>query len=304
MTKHSSIVLILLLKMLDFQLSAQNNAPFPLYEGKIPNSIPSENREKTAINEWKIPFTTETSEPTLQAFFPEKPNGQAIVICPGGAYVGAAGLHEGTEVAEYLTKKGITAFVLKYRIPDDRYCYDKRLAPLQDAQQALRTVRKNAIKWNINTRKVGIMGFSAGGHLAATASTQFEQLADFTLQDTTSIRPDFSVLIYAVISFQDSLTHAYSRERLLGLEVDKAHKDLYSNELQVNKRTPPCFLVHAQDDDAVLVDNSIEYYQACTKHKVKAEMHLFPNGGHGFGMVNPTTKVSWMELLLAFLDKI
>jgi acetyl esterase/lipase len=295
------LLLLLTIFMVKCTLSAQNGQEMPLYEGKIPNSIVAENLEQTSINEWKISFTTETSIPTLTPFFPEQPNGQAIVICPGGAYIGTARLHEGTDVAQILAKKGITAFVLKYRIPDDRYCVDKRLAPLQDAQQALRMVRKNAKKWGINPNKVGIMGFSAGGHLAATASTQFANLADMTLQDTTNVRPDFSILIYPVISFQDSLTHTFSRERLLGATIDEAHKDLYSNELQVTKSTPPCFLVHAQDDDAVLVDNSLVYYQACIKQGVKSEMHLFPTGGHGFGMMIPKTNLNWMDLLFSFL---
>jgi acetyl esterase/lipase len=298
------ISLFLILSMLKFTIVSQNGVEMPLYDGLIPNSKPAENLEKTSVNEWKIPFTTETSIPTLTPFFPENPNGQAVVICPGGAYIGTAGLHEGTEVAQELVKKGITAFVLKYRIPDDRYCLDKRLAPLQDAQQALRVVRKNAKKWNIDTQMVGIMGFSAGGHLAATTSTQFLQSADMTLQDTTNIRPDFSILIYPVISFQDSLTHTFSRERLLGLEIDDAHKILYSNELQVTKRTPPCFLVHSQDDDAVKVENSIRYYEACIGQKIKAEMHLFPTGGHGYGMIIPNSEVRWMDLLFSFLKQI
>jgi acetyl esterase/lipase len=298
------ILLFCTISMFKITIFTQNGIEMPLYESVIPNSKPAENLEKTSINEWKIPFTTETSIPTITPFFPEKPNGQAVVICPGGAYIGTAGLHEGTEVAQEFAQKGITAFVLKYRIPDDRYCLDKRLAPLQDAQQALRVVRKNAKKWRIDPKNVGIMGFSAGGHLAATASTQFQHLADMTLQDTTNIRPDFSILIYPVISFQDSLTHTFSRERLLGLEIDEVHKVLYSNELQVTQRTPPCFLVHSQDDDAVKVENSIRYYEACIKQKIKSEMHLFPTGGHGYGMIIPNSEARWMEFLFAFLKGI
>jgi acetyl esterase/lipase len=298
------ISLLFSIFMYQFAIIAQNGKELPLYERPIPNSKPAENLEKTTINEWKIPFTTETSIPTLTPFFSKKPNGQAVIICPGGAYVGTAGLHEGTDVAREFAKKGITAFVLKYRIPDDRYCIDKSLVPLQDAQQALRMVRKNAKNWKINPNKVGIMGFSAGGHLAATTSTQFHNLAEKTLQDTTNIRPDFSILIYPVISFQDSLTHAFSRERLLGLDINQTEKDLYSNELQITKNTPPCFLVHSQDDDAVKVENSIRYYEACVKQKIKAEMHLFPSGGHGYGMNIPNSETKWMDFLFTFLKQL
>ena len=270
--------------------------------GQIPNSKTAENQEKTEVNQWGFEFTTATSIPTLTYYPATKPNGRAVIVFPGGGYVGTAGDHEGRQVAKALNKKGITAFVLKYRIPNTRTCIDPSLAPLQDAQQAIRTVRKNAAKWKIDPHKIGIMGFSAGGHLASTAATHFHFKADATNSDTTSARPDFVILIYPVISFSDSLTHAGSRTNLIGENADQTRKDFYSNEKQVKSDCPPALLVHAQDDDVVPVGNAMAYYDACTTMKVPAEMHLYPKGGHGFGMKNPTTKDLWMDRLFNWME--
>ncbi len=289
---------------LTFSCSAFSQTPLeiPLYgDQPIPNSKPAENLEKTEINEWGVSFTTETSEPTLRIFLPETPNGSAVVICPGGAYIGTAGSHEGDEVAMALSGFGIAAFVLKYRLPDDRYCLDKSLAPLQDAQQAMRLVRNRAAEWKISPEKIGIMGFSAGGHLAAATATHFDFRADASSKDFTSTRPDFVALIYPVISFSDSLTHIFSRQRLLGEHPSEEQIRFFSNELQVTAQSPPAFLIHMQDDDAVPVENAIAYYQACLRNKVKAEMHLYPEGGHGFGLYSEDAYfqsfVFWLETL-------
>jgi acetyl esterase/lipase len=283
-------------------LAAQTPEAMNLYPGAIPNSKPGENREKTVINDWKVSFTTETSIPTITRYVPAEPNGTAVVIFPGGSYIGTAGEHEGSKVAEALNEFGITAFVLKYRVPDDRTCIDKTVAPLQDAQQAIRLVRSHAGEWKLNPHRIGIMGFSAGGHLAATAATHFQKQADPGCSDTTSVRPDFVALIYAVVSLTDSLGHAGSRENLLGKHPDPAQVRLYSNELQVTKACPPAFLVHAGNDDGVPVGNSIAYYQACLKHHVPAEMHLYAGGGHGFGLHNPTVKDEWLERFVVWLQ--
>jgi acetyl esterase/lipase len=282
-------------------LFGQPPVEMPLYAGAIPNSKPAENLEKTEVNQWGVSFTTATSVPTLTRYAPKNPNGTAIIICPGGGYYGTAGDHEGKQVAEALGAAGVTAFVLKYRVPDDRYCVDKCFAPLQDAQQAIRTVRKNAKNWHLAPDRIGILGFSAGGHLAATAATHFSTLADANEHDTTSVRPDFVALIYAVVSLSDSLGHLGSGQALLGEAPDAGRIFLFSNELQVTPDAPPAFLVHATDDNAVPVGNSIAYYQACLHHGVPAEMHLYAGGGHGFGLRNPTTKDLWMERLLNWL---
>lgn len=277
---------------------------FPLYTGPIPNSKPSENLEKTAINQWGTVFTTETSIPTLTCYTPNYPNGQAVIICPGGGYSGTAVDKEGKFVALSFANQGITAFVLKYRMPLERTCVDPSLAPLQDAQQAIRIVRKGAAHWGIDPNKIGIMGFSAGGHLASTAATHFNFKADASNSDTTSVRPDFAILIYPVISFSDSLAHGGSRKNLIGAAPSAQQIDFFSNEKQVTKDCPPAFLVHAQDDGAVPVGNSVAYFMACTRVGVLAEMHLYPKGGHGFGMHNPTTSDEWMERLYNFLKAV
>jgi acetyl esterase/lipase len=282
-------------------LFAQKPTVIPLYTGAIPNSKPAENLEKTTTRPGGIAFTTDISVPTIKIFLPKIPNGQAIVICPGGGYWGTADDHEGDQVAQQLNALGVTAFVLKYRMPDERFCVDKTVAPLQDAQAAIRLVRKNAAKYKINPHKIGIMGFSAGGHLAATAATHFSFAANPEDQDTTSARPDFAVLGYPVISFQDGVAHVGSRERLIGKNDAPAQRQFFSNELQVTPQTPPSFLVHAGDDNVVPVNNSILFYQALVKNGVDAEMHLYPHGGHGFGLNNSTIKDKWMERLANWL---
>jgi acetyl esterase/lipase len=181
---------------------------------------------------------------------------------------------------------------------------DKTIGPLQDAQQAIRTVRKQAAAWGLNPNKIGIMGFSAGGHLASTAATHFNFFADQSLNDTTSVRPDFAILIYPVISFNDSIAHMGSKNNLVGKNPSSELVKLFSNELQVTKNTPPVFLVHAEDDGTVPVENSIRFYQACIKNKVPAEMHLYPKGGHGFGMHNKTTNDQWFERLMNWINTI
>jgi acetyl esterase/lipase len=216
-----------------------------------------------------------------------------VVICPGGGYSINAMGHEGVDIAKRFNEMGIAAFVVKYRIPDDAVMDNKTIAPLQDAQQAMKTVRDNASKWNINPAKIGIMGFSAGGHLASTEGTHYNKSL-IENSSNTNLRPDFMLLIYPVISFKDSICHMGSRENLIGKKPTEAMIKLYSNEEQVTSETPPTFLVHASDDNVVNSENSIVFYQALQKHQVHAEMHLYQGGGHGFGMKNPTTKELWM----------
>ena len=198
----------------------------------------------------------------------------------------------------------ITAFVLKYRLPDNNTMIDKSTGPLQDAQQAISTVRKDAKKWGVQKNKIGIMGFSAGGHLAATVSTHFNYKSNPENSDTVSLRPDFSILIYPVISFDSSITHQGSCNNLLGANPTAEKKVFFSNEKQINTKTPPAFLVHAGNDEAVPVANSIRYYEECIKNKVPAEMHLYPKGGHGFSMKNPTTNDKWMDRLKNWIDRL
>jgi len=287
----------ILLNLICVMSSAQTATEIPLYPGPIPNSKPTAAKERVDKRPNGTRFIFGTVEPTLTVYVPQKPNGQGVVICPGGGYSGTAIDHEGFDVAKAFNAIGVAAFVLKYRMPMDTSCIDKSLAPLQDAQQAIRLVRKNAVKWKVNPRKVGIMGFSAGGHLASTAATHFYENADLTEKDTTSVRPDFAILIYPVISLSYELAHGGSRNNLLGVKHTTEQQFKFSNELQVTALTPPSFLVHSADDGTVKVDNSIAFYQALNKFKIPVEMHLYPKGGHGYGMNNPTTTDKWFDRL-------
>ena len=282
---------------------AQSVTEFPLYTGAIPGAKQSSVKEQVVFANGTVRISNVIA-PTLTKFTPAKPNGTSVIICPGGGYVRLAIDHEGVEVAKTFNEYGITAFVLKYRLPNDSIMVDKTLGPLQDAQQAIRIIREKSTSWGLNPNKIGIMGFSAGGHLASTASTHFNFLADATLKDTTSVRPDFSILIYPVISMNDSITHMGSKISLIGKNPSTELAKLFSNELQVTKDTPPTFLVQAGDDGTVPIENSIRYYEACIKNKVPVEMHLYPKGGHGFGMHNKTTSDQWFDRLMNWLESL
>ena len=262
-----------------FPLAINAQEILDLYQ-VIPNSKKSDVKE--AFNE-RSGFFSGVTKPTLEMYLPDKDKatGAAVVICPGGSYKILAYQSEGIRTAKEFMRNGIAAFVLKYRLPDDAIMTDKKIGPLQDAQQAIKIVRENASKWGIDTGRVGIMGFSAGGHLASTEATHYKK-AVIENSNNTSLRPDFLILIYPVISMQDSLTHLDSRTNLLGKNPSKLLIDEFSNELQVNENTPPTYLTHAGDDKAVDVDNSIGFYEMLRHHSVPAELHLYPKGGHGF----------------------
>ena len=277
---------------------------FPLYGDHIPNSKPSPDEEKSEVGKDTTRITLSlVSRPTLTAFLPpkDKANGTAVVICPGGGYVHLAIGHEGYEIARLLNEWGIAAFVLKYRLPSDQIMIDKKIGPLQDAQRAIQMVRENAAAWGVDPARVGIMGFSAGGHLASTAGTHFTKLV-IDNQAGISVRPDFMILLYPVITFADSISHHGSRDNLIGPSLTPENIKEYSNEWQVTALTPPTFLVHAEDDHAVPVVNSLHFYEALQSNKVPSELHIYPKGGHGFGLHNPTTKDQWSDRLKNWLD--
>jgi acetyl esterase/lipase len=292
------IVLICMQALLYESLPAQ--LIIPLYD-KIPNSKPTADTETRQTTDGILRIK-DVSIPSITVYKPSVASSKrtAVIICPGGGYGILAASHEGSDVAQVFNSWGITAFVLKYRLPDDSIMLNKEIGPLQDAQRAIQLVRQNAEQWNIDPAKIGIMGFSAGGHLAATASTHFNK-AVIDSPSTISLRPDFSLLIYPVISFTDSLTHMGSRNNLIGKNPSPDKIKEYSNELQVNAQTPPAFLVHANDDKAVKAANSIQYYEALRHHKVTAELRIYGQGGHGFGMNNKTTTDSWMERLKSWM---
>jgi Esterase/lipase len=275
-----------------------------VWPGKIPGAIdnPSYKEEFVKV-EGQAPRVSHVVNPDITVFLPakDKANGTAVVICPGGGYTRLAIDHEGYQVAEWLNKQGVAGIVLKYRLPSDDIMKDKTIGPLQDAQEAIRIVRRNASAWNIDPRKVGIMGFSAGGHLASTLSTHYNDRV-YIVSDTVSARPDFSVLIYPVISMKPEITHGGSRQNLLGKNPEAALEDHFSNELQVNKNTPPAFLVHATDDGTVPVQNSINYLLALKANGVSGELHIYEKGGHGFGLGRSKgTEITWPEAFKTWL---
>ena len=286
-----------------YLLAQQSQQSFPLYSGTVPDSKPS------AVQETSITLAnggvriSNVVQPNLTAFLPAAgtANGTAVIICPGGGYARLSIDSEGYDVAKRLNEMGVTAFVLKYRLPNDLSQPDKSIVPLLDAQQALRLVRQQAAKYSVNPDRIGLMGFSAGGHLTAWAGTQFAQPVGDN-PGPVSVRLAFLVLMYPVISFSDTLKHTGSRDNLLGLNPTAEKMRQYSNELHVTAQTPPTFLVHAEDDKSVPVNNSIVFYQACLRHGVPVEMHLYPKGGHGFGLNNKTTKDLWTDRFRNWLD--
>ena len=282
----NKFALALTLSISSLILNAQQYR-LPLWpQGKVPNF------QKTAeVEKWDSTDIVRVSlvqDPDILVFLPAKKNstGQAVVICPGGGYGILAYDWEGTDVAKWLNSKGVAAIVLKYRLPNSKSNIVPHKTPLLDAQRAIRMVRAYGTRWNIKKDKVGIMGFSAGGHLASTAATHFNN-GNVNAQDSIekiSSRPDFAMLIYPVIKMSVPSVHSGSRNSLLGANPSEELINYYSNDLQVTKETPPTFLVHATDDTGVPVENSLAFYLALKTHQVPAEMHLYPYGGHGFGL--------------------
>lgn len=243
------------------------------------------------------------TQPTLTVFTPKnKTSDASVIICPGGGYHILAFDHEGYATAEWFAEHGVTAFVLKNRLPQEELFENSTIRPLQDAQQALRLVRADAAKYNIDPEKIGIMGFSAGGHLAATASTHFDTQVGEITNTSVSVRPAFSVLIYPVISFSDRYGHRGSRDNLIGKEPSIADIEEYSNEFHVTNETPSTFLVHAFDDH-VHIENSLSYVKALKKANVPAELHLYERGGHGFAFTknNRGPVETWPDRLLDWM---
>lgn len=303
---NSKIILIVLLSMTCTFLSAQTSYDFkPLYPtGEIPN-VKSSKLEVKEISEVAKDGIERVSGVNIPSFcyYPaekSKRNGSAIIICPGGGYGILAMSHEGHDVAKKFAENGIAAFVLKYRLPNDVTMNDKSIGPLQDAQQAITLVRENAANYGINPQKIGIIGFSAGGHLASTVGVHYTD-PKINHSKEISVRPDFMLLIYPVISMDTSITHGGSRKNLLGEQPDDAQVHYFSNELQVTKDTPPTLLVHAEDDTAVPIANSKRFYEALQKNNVPSKLITYPNGGHGFGLNNKTTTDKWFDHALAWL---
>jgi len=271
--------------VLCFCFYAQAQQTRPLYSGDIPNARGFD----VTMPELTVYLAPETLA-----------TGTAVIVCPGGGYGGLVMDREGHQVAKDLNTLGVAAFVLKYRLPDDRSCVDKSMAPLQDAQQAIKIVRENAGPWHVDPRKIGLMGFSAGGHLVATAGTLFEESL-IPNPNETSLRPDFVIGVYPVVSMQQNLTHAGSRRRLLGDTPSKAMMDRFSAEKQVTVQTPPVFLIHGTDDSVVPVENSLRFYEALKAKGVDASLHLYARGEHGFP--SAPAKTTWFKYCAEWLKE-
>lgn len=251
--------------------------------------------------------TADGDIPKLTIYLPEKDKatGAAIVICPGGGYGHLAMDHEGHQIAQWLNSFGVAGFILQYRHRNSGAGYGHP-APLQDVQRAIRTVRSGADRWSVKPDRIGVLGFSAGGHLASTAVTHFDDKVYDPRDeiDKASARPDFGVLIYPVISFIEPFTHVGSRQNLLGADAGKELIEKFSSERQVTAQTPPCFLIHTWEDTGVPAENSVYFYLAMRKARVPVEMHLFAKGPHGFGLGRqiegtstwPTLCQNWMKV--------
>ena len=265
-------------------LSAQKPVELPLWPNGAPNINELTNSGQNHNNEWVSDVTT----PTLTVYPASHPNGMAIIMCPGGGYGGLAMKHEGHDMAPWFNTQGITYAVLKYRMPNGHH-----EVPLSDAEQAIRMVREHAAEWGVNPQRVGIMGASAGGHLAASLAT---------LYSSDKTRPDFQILFYPVISMQKGVTHGGSRKNLIGENPSQELEQKYSLERQVSPRTPQAFIMLSSDDDAVPPINGIGYFLALRDHKVPASLHAYPTGGHGWGFRdNFTYKRQWTEELEKWL---
>ncbi|MCW0484680.1 alpha/beta hydrolase [Gaoshiqia sediminis] len=296
------INLLFVLTLLLFQGMAQDYR-LQLWPEGAPNQNTSPGEERFYVDNGTGRYDN-ISEAELFVYLPEmeKNTGAAVVICPGGGYRVEAIEHEGFQIAEFLKENGIAGIVLKYRLP-----YGNPEIPLTDALQAIRFVRSKSDEWGIDPQKVGIAGSSAGGHLASTAGTHYD-LGDLQSNDPLarlSSRPDFMLLLYPVISFDEKIGHMGSRINLIGETNDWKLASKYSNELHVNEQTPPTFFVLADDDRGVVPENSIRFYLAMKQFGVPAELHIFSHGGHGFGMkkINkpaeqwPGLFVQWMKAM-------
>ncbi|CDF80327.1 esterase/lipase [Formosa agariphila KMM 3901] len=282
----------------------QESLTIPLWKSTIPNAIQNEEYRELLIYEGNnLSSTSQVVTPTLTIFKPEleQENGTAVVICPGGGYKHLAMDKEGFKVAIWLRSLGITAFVLKYRLPSDDIMKEKSIGPLQDAQEAIRCVRELVEVYKLDTNKIGVLGFSAGGHLASTLSIRHNCI--IYNSNGISAKPNFAILIYPLISMNENITHNGSRTNLLGLSSSNAEVQKFSNELNVNESNIITFMVHATDDLSVPVENSLRYYMSLKNHNVPVELHLFDKGGHGFGLNNNNTNLYWQENCKTWLQK-
>lgn len=258
---------ILIMSLLAIATSA--NAQKPIEMNLWPNGAPNSNGLTGTEEDLNGGRVANVVNPSITVFKSETPNSTTIIMCPGGGYARLAMNHEGFDMAPWMNAQGITYVVLKYRMPNGNH-----EVPLSDAEQAIRLVRQHASEWNVNPNKVGIMGASAGGHLASTLATHYS---------SKETRPDFQILFYPVITMNPAVSHGGSRENLLGKSPSAELEKKFSNELQVTAETPKAFIMLSSDDRAVVPQNGVNYYMALVQNKVPAALHIYPIGGHGWG---------------------
>ncbi|MEG1737407.1 MAG: alpha/beta hydrolase [Odoribacter sp.] len=291
---------LILCVLLGYGMNIRAQEKFPLW----PQGPKESNRLKDSVTMNDEGCLRNNSEAELFVYHPAEGNntGMSVLICPGGGYTQLSMKQEGELFARWLTERGITAFVLQYRMPNGH-----SKIPLTDAARALRWVRSRTEEWDLKPNKIGIAGFSAGGHLASTLATHFNggDSRDTDRLERLSCRPDFVLLFYPVISMTNGLTHSGSKKALLGKNPSAQLIHLYSNERHITAHTPPTFIIHCDDDATVSSLNSIAYYQALKQHKVPAVLYIFPQGGHGWGLWNHFEYYpQWTNLLAKWLKKI
>ncbi len=268
--------------------------------GKMPNSKGLQAKD-SIVKEYL--FTT--TEPRMYAYPAAKENntGAAVLIVPGGGYLRLPADYSKNATALYYQSKGINVFVLCHRLPGSNDLISPEKAPLQDAQRAMRMIHANAAKWGIDTSRIGVGGTSAGGHVASSLGTHLEDISAIGDElDHYSFRPDFIILVSAVISFKEGIAHKGSRDRLIGTTPPETFVELYSNENRVTKTTPPTLLIHGNDDKTVSSLNSVAFYQALKKEGISSSLHIFPYGGHGYTVnKNPGSANMWPEITLEWL---
>lgn len=296
MKRILTIVLAICGSLMISDIAAQDMV-IPLYpEGAIPNAKPT--NEEVRVRSGNTVQVSNVIVPDIAVYMPARSSrtGEAIVICPGGGYSVLSYDLEGIDIAKYWNSKGIVAVVLKYRLPSALLQESPNEVPLKDVQRAMRIVRHNAKDWNVNPNLIGVMGFSAGGHLASSVSTHFDGGNPSATDpiERESCRPDFSLLIYPVITMTGDFQHVGSRKNLVG--EDQQLMKYFSSELQVTPETPPAILIHASDDRTVPVENSIVYYRQLVKNNIPASLHIYSKGGHGFSLAVRDSYLSdWTE---------
>lgn len=287
------------ISIVGWQQATAQQMPVPLYENEVPNArrVPADYKEETDADG----RVTRVSQPALLPYFARKNNatGTAILIFPGGGYR-LLSLPACEEIAKALSEEGITAFIVKYRLPNDTIMIDKSIGPLQDAQAALRLVRSRAAEWGIDPQKVGMMGLSAGGHVVSMEATQ-QQRVVIGNKEKINLRPDFIALLYPVTLYDTAVPR--TREKLIGQQPSPEQQHLYSTDKHVTTATPPAFMVHAADDDVIPVKNTLYFFNALLQAQVKAEMHILQSGGHGFALTDLNSRDNWFRLFKSWLTE-